>query len=82
MIKEYYEIRTFMNFETTVFVPKDEVEDEYAAKELVSSAVESCEIDLLGKDADCGEEYKGTIKINDSLLHNFSTQIIHNNSEQ
>lgn len=82
MVREYYEIRTYMNFETTVFVPKDEVEDEYEAKQLVSDAVESCEIDLLGRDAECGEECKGTIRINDELLHNFSTQIIHKATEE
>lgn len=77
MIKEYYEIKTYMHFEKTVLVPVDEVEDEYEAKELVSNAVESCEIDLLNDDADCGEICEGKIKINDSLLHNFNNQIIH-----
>ena len=77
MIREYYEIKTYMNFEKTVLVPVDEVEDEYEAKKFVSNAVESCEIDLLGNDADCGETCEGKIRINDSLLHNFSTQIIH-----
>ena len=77
MIKEYYEIKTYMLFEMTVLVPVDEVEDEYEAKELVSNAVEVSEIDLLGSDADCGEVCKGTIRINDSLLHNFNNQIIH-----
>lgn len=77
MIKEYYEIKTYMHFEKTVLVPVDEVEDEYEAKELVSKAVEVSEIDLLGSDADCGEICKGTIRINDSLLHNFDNQIIH-----
>lgn len=76
MIKEYYEIKTYMHFEKTVLVPVDEVEDEYEAKELVSKAVEVSEIDLLGSDADCGEVCKGTIRINDSLLHNFDNQII------
>lgn len=82
MIREYYEIKTYMNFEKTVLVPVDEVEDEYEAKELVSNAVESCEIDLLGDDADCGEICKGTIRINDSLLHNFNNQIIHKEIEE
>lgn len=76
MIKEYYEIKTYMHFEKTVLVPVDEVEDEYEAKELVSKAVEVSEIDLLGSDADFGEICKGTIRINDSLLHNFDNQII------
>ena len=47
MIKEYYEIKTYMHFEKTVLVPVDEVEDEYEANELVSKAVEVIEIDLL-----------------------------------
>lgn len=77
MTKEYYEIKTYMNFEKTVLVPVDEVADEYEAQELVSKAVEVSEIDLLGSDADCGEICKGRISINDSLLHNFDNQIIH-----
>ena len=81
MIREYYEIKTYMNFEKIVLVPVDEVEDEYEAKELVSRAVEVSEIDLLGDDADCGEICKGKIKINDSLLHNFNNQIIHKEEE-
>lgn len=76
MIKEYYEIKTYMYFEKTVLVPVDEVEDEYEAKELVSRAVGVCEIDLLGEDAECGEVCNGKIRINDSLLHNFNNQII------
>lgn len=82
MIREYYEIKTYMNFEKTVLVPVDEVEDEYEAKELVSKAVEVSEIDLLGDDADCGEICNGTIRINDSLLHNFNNQIIHKEVEE
>ena len=77
MIKEFYEVKTYMNFEKTVYVPVDEVEDEYEAKKLVSNAAESCAIDLLGTDADCGEVIEDKVRINDSLLHNFKTQIIH-----
>ena len=77
MIKEYYQIKTYMHFEKTVLVPVDEVEDEDEAKELVSNAVELNKIDLLGNDADCGEICKGKIRINDSLLQNFNNQIIH-----
>lgn len=81
MIREYYQIKTYMNFEKTVLVPVDEVKDEYEAKELVANAVAVSEIDLLGDDADCGEICKGKIRINDSLLHNFNNQIIHKEDE-
>ena len=47
MSKEYYVIKTFMNFEKTVLVPCDEVFSVAEARQLVSDAVESCEIDLM-----------------------------------
>lgn len=77
MIKEYYEIKTYMTFEKVVLVPIDEVEDEYEAKELVAEAVECSEIDLSENDAIFGEICQGKVKINDTLLHNFNNQIIH-----
>ena len=82
MVKEYYEIKTYMHFEKTVLVPVDEVKDVNEAKELVSNAVESCEIDLLGDDAYCGEKYLGQNKFSDRFLQNSKTQIIHKKVEE
>ena len=79
MVKEYYEIKTYMHFEKTVLVPVDDVKDESEAKELVSQAVGVCEIDLLGTEAESGEICNGTVRINDSLLHNFDNQIVYKN---
>ena len=79
MVKEYYEIKTYMHFEKTVLVPVDDVKDESEAKELVSQAVGVCEIDLLGTEAEFGEICNGTVRINDSLLHNFDNQIVSKN---
>lgn len=83
MEREYYEVKTWMKFEKTVLVPKDEVESAYEAKELVRDAVSSCEIELLTDDRcyEDGESIGEIIAIDDSDLDtycsHFEVNIIH-----
>ena len=79
--KEYHEIKTYMLFEKIVYVPVDEVADQYEAMEIVSNAVESCDINLLNEDADCGETCNGKITINDSLVQSYGELIIHKEND-
>lgn len=79
MIKEFYEVRTWIKYEKVVLVPKDEVNGELEAKELVREATGDCTIELLN-DVSCldeGEEVIGEFRINDSLFDNSEKQIIH-----
>lgn len=63
--KGFYEIITSMTFSKTILVPVDEVESSEEAIKIVDDAVENCQINLLGEDAECKTKWRSIMMLSE-----------------
>lgn len=78
--KGFYEIITSMTFSKTILVPVDEVESLEEAIKMVDDAVENCQINLLGEDAECETEWRSIMTLSEEDEQRCRDFIINKNS--